>query len=205
MTGERTKTIAEQFDRLTKLACDNATTATWTTRGRQAITLCSEPAIRTARDLPRSMGMVDCVLLGKLRDLVSGNLPWPLFLWGPAGSGKTCAALALCDFAHESYMATVGDVCDAIMKPDHHKIETLQKHELIALDELGTRNTPSELEYKAVKMIADAREARRNRVAIYISNLPPSAMTEIYDDRIASRVLCGTIHELDGKDRRASS
>ena len=41
------------------------------------------------------------------------------------------------------------------------------------------------------------------RVAsIYISNLSPQQLHTAFDDRIASRLLCGTLHELDGNDRR---
>jgi hypothetical protein len=39
-------------------------------------------------------------------------------------------------------------------------------------------------------------------VAIYISNLEPEAIARVYDDRIASRLLCGTWYKLDGEDRR---
>lgn len=43
------------------------------------------------------MAAVDAKLLEVFRSLVSGKAAWPLYLWGPAGTGKTSAALALLD------------------------------------------------------------------------------------------------------------
>jgi len=125
--------------------------------------------------------------------------------YGAAGTGKSCAATALCNYVYDSLYVTVDEVCDAIMKDDRNLHDLLRQRELVVLDEIGARMNVSELEYKAVKMVADWRERRMGRVAIYISNLKRDQVAEVYDDRIASRILCGTTYHLDGRDRRASS
>jgi hypothetical protein len=73
---------------------------------------------------------------------------------------------------------------------------------LAILDELGTRQKTTDLHYQALKTFCDDREFSYFRVAIYISNLEPQAIASVYDDRIASRVLCGTWFRLDSQDRR---
>jgi hypothetical protein len=76
---------------------------------------------------------------------------------------------------------------------------------LVVLDEIGARQKVTDLHYSAVKEFADVRELDHSGVAIYISNLEPMQLANVYDDRIASRLLCGTWYKLDGKDRRMSA
>jgi DNA replication protein DnaC len=71
--------------------------------------------------------------------------------------------------------------------------------DVAVIDELGTRSRDSDVEYSAVKGAADARE---HKPTIWISNHPPQQMRELYDDRIFSRICCGTWYELTGPDRR---
>ncbi len=136
--------------------------------------------------------------------LVNGEAQWPLFLHGNTGRGKTCAALALCDWAVHSIYRTVDDLCDSIM--DRSKPASpwdwLTNPDLAVLDELGARENVGDLHYSAVKRFTDWREMKSRRVAIYISNHGPDAIEKLYDDRIASRILCGTWFELGGDDRR---
>ena len=75
--------------------------------------------------------------------------------------------------------------------------------ELAILDELGTRNRVTDIEYSVVKRFADLREQQNARAAIYISNLAPGEIgSNLYDGRIVSRLTCGTWFELKGNDRR---
>jgi len=206
MVAQKTEiTPAKQFDLLARLADTIATGTTSTTTGRQPIRLRAEPKTLDPAEQPRSMAMVARDLVAVFRGLVAGQLPWPLYLHGPAGSGKTCAARALGDFAEEAFFVTVEQICDAIVQNDKGLLDLIRARDLVVLDELGTRNAPSDLEYKAVKLVADARESRRNRVGVYISNLPPQEIPVIYDDRIASRILCGTIFHLATGDQRRRS
>ncbi len=156
-------------------------------------------------DIYREMRFVDKGLVDVFRQLVLGEVPWPLYLYGPAGCGKTLAALALSDWmpVREAAYGTVSGICDAVMrKTDRTGWESFRNNELAILDELGERRNTGDLDYSTVKKVLDLRGNRPGRVGIYISNLTPEQMHKAYDDRVASRALCGTIFKLDGDDRR---
>lgn len=67
---------------------------------------------------------------------------------------------------------------------------------------LVERERVGDLQYTTLKGAIDYREYHCNRVGIYISNLTPDHLAELYDDRIASRLTSGTVFELNGADRR---
>lgn len=146
-------------------------------------------------------------LQGVLIGLAQGELPWPLLLHGKPGRGKSCAALALADLTETAGFWTCEGLAD--LEFDHARGERNAEYErvgskhLAILDELGTRANVGEVGYKVVKRFADVREAEAHRVAIYISNVAPHELAGIYDDRIASRLLCGTVFELKDEDRRS--
>ena len=162
------------------------------------------PRQQILADVPRSMGLVDKSLVEVFRGLTTGKAPWPLFLWGPAGSGKTRACLSLCDHIQGSRYVTVREACDAVMSSGFRRWECDQEDSLplFVLDELGTRLKAGDLEYSTIMEIFDSRERRWQNVAIYVSNLAPRDLAIQYDDRIASRVLSGTVFWLDDVDRR---
>jgi len=141
-------------------------------------------------------GLVDI-----FRRLAAGKAPWPLYLHGPAGSGKTCAALALCDFADTAGYWTVESLCDQQLA-GQADWEAVANKALAVLDELGERERPGDLHHTVVKRFLDAREIHAGRMGIYISNLKPSDLSKLYDDRVCSRVLCGARFELQDEDRR---
>ena len=78
----------------------------------------------------------------------------------------------------------------------------VEKAELAALDELASRQNVSDVHYQSVLRFTSARDERPGRVAVYVSNVEPGVIGKIYDDRIASRLLCGTVFKLAGHDRR---
>ncbi len=167
--------------------------------------------VRLPRLMPsvqRSMSEVHPKLLATLRSLVTGNAPWPLFLYGNVGAGKTLAALCLADVMRTAVYHTVEDLCSRILelRDDHAAVretwEMIAGKNLAILDELGTRQNVSDYHYATVKRFADARELHAGRVAIYISNLSHAELTKLYDSRIVSRLICGTRFELKGRDRR---
>jgi len=157
-------------------------------------------------EIPRSMGLVEERLRDCFRDLVTGKRPWPLYLHGPAGVGKTRATLCLCDFVKGSAYATLAECCDAKMaKGIFSPWENgLFGHVtcLFVLDEIGMRLKTGDLEFSVITEIWEYRERHCAGVGIYVSNLTPKDLHKLYDDRIASRLLCGTIWRLDGEDRR---
>jgi hypothetical protein len=119
----------------------------------------------------------------------------------------------LSDYFETSFFGTVEDICSIIMagknRPWAPRTKDLwgepiliEAERLVVLDEIGARQKVTDLHYSAVKEFADVRELDHSGVAIYISNLEPAQLAAVYDDRIASRLLCGTWFKLDGKDRR---
>ncbi len=171
------------------------------------------PLVREHRRLlptiERSLRLVDPGLLKVLDDLVGGRAPWPLLLWGSPGRGKTLAALALCDITATAAFWTAEDLATFVVSHEPGEVqgefEHIGKKALVVLDELATRERSSDLHYSAVKRLVDIREQRAHRVAIYISNVEPAELATVYDDRLASRLTCGTILELGGVDRRRAA
>ncbi len=157
-------------------------------------------------NLERSLRLVKPEFLETLDGLSAGHLHWPLFVFGPTGSGKTCAALALADVCETACYWSADGLADFTMS--HEPSETQAEFDYIGgkalaiLDELGARERVGDLAYSTVKRFADAREQQAGRVAVYLSNVTPSRLAELYDDRIAGRLLCGTVVELSGNDRR---
>ena len=166
-----------------------------------------EGPARQCRRIHRTIEQIEPRLRKVIRDLCSGKRRWPLFLHGPAGCGKTCAALALCDCVRDPRYLTVDGLVDVMMDPnrsDACEWRMLPDRGVAVLDELGTRTRDTDAHYSVIKRFADARE-EANRVAVYISNLSPRDLAEQFDDRIADRLLCGTIFNLAGESRRMSS
>jgi hypothetical protein len=145
---------------------------------------------------------VDHELRRLLWRLLSGCEPWPLYLHGPVGTGKTRAGLVVCDIMDNGRFWTVQDVMDA-MSERRAPWNTANHARLTVLDELGLEECGDDprgrFEYGAVKAFLDWRE---ERPAIYLSNHPLEVVGQLYDRRIASRLGAGTVHFLDGPDRR---
>lgn len=159
-----------------------------------------KPTIRAEREIPRRLDLVAPQLRSVFRRLVSGEAPWPLYLWGAVGTGKTLAALCLCDHVHESHYSRVRQLADDRMAQGN-RIDMAKTCVLAVLDEIGTTQKTGDLLYGVVEDFADYR-ARHRHVAVYVSNLDVPRIAELFDDRIASRLTCGTVFELTGPDRR---
>lgn len=146
-------------------------------------------------------------IVAAMRAVALGKQPWPLFAWGPAGVGKTCAALVLLDYtAAPNYYWTVEGLCEHLIACDKGQIDTggihpvtvsrrefwktLGRSELVVLDELGTRTNVTDHHAEAVKRVFDIREGKP---LVVISNLRASDLEAVYGDRIVSRAAAGTI------------
>jgi DNA replication protein DnaC len=148
-----------------------------------------------------------------IKACVEGSAKWPLFLFGPAGTGKTCAVLCLCDHVARSKFWTeetlVQQVTDAMMGRLHSSIgypiftgeiwRRVESAPVVAVDEIGARTVVSDHRYATLKTLLDLREGKPLAL---VSNVEPSELAAIYDDRIASRALCGTVVKAGGVDRR---
>jgi DNA replication protein DnaC len=156
------------------------------------------------------------LVIQAMGSLVSGKLAWPLFLHGPAGTGKTCAALCLLDCAGGLYF-TEATLCDDLDRARNGRLEwhhegrggtkwpehfwaDVARAPLVVLDEIALRNQVSDARYEATKRLIDERFGKP---LVIISNCPLGGLAKLYDDRIVSRLGAGTMVNLkDEKDQR---
>ena len=140
------------FDRMTiQHASDNATPAS----GFSRLMLWPEgprpPEKRIAPGLIRSMAQVHEAVRGTLRKLALGEARWPLLLFGPTGTGKTRAALCLCDYVQYAAYWTMEQLLNQQMHPKYEERlawqEQLRRAELVVLDEIGERALEVALKY----------------------------------------------------------
>ncbi len=153
-------------------------------------------------NLGRDPALVERNLMGMFNSLAAGKRRWPLYLFGAQGCGKTCAGLAMCDMTFNSCFWDVDLVIDALFSRNPYDWKPIANHEFAVLDEIGGRDQVASAEVDAIKKFADTRERFCNRVAVYISNHAPEKIKELYGERIHSRLCCGTIYKVTGKDRR---
>jgi DNA replication protein DnaC len=161
----------------------------------------------------REIAAIEAPLRQLLRNLVSGQASWPLFLYGQAGSGKTCAALCLLDYCRGQYW-TAADWCEAlILAGKGHFVwpldkkprtpaglwEGARKCSVLVLDEIGLRKEVSDFHYECVKRLLDIREGRP---LVCISNSTLSQIGRLYDDRVSSRLAAGSVYAMASDDRR---
>lgn len=180
---------------------------------KQRLTVGGTPAfLWPAPPVPRrDREQVDPKLAAAFRGLIRGELDWPLFIQGGTGTGKTCGALCMIDYyggafvevrelrrqAWESERGTLEGSDGYIIRPSYFwHLWSVQP--LTVLDEMGTR-AESAFGYEVV---LDSAKQRQDKPAIYISNLTGNELGELYDDRVMSRIGCGTVVTLKGDDRR---
>lgn len=160
------------------------------------------PRKRHLIHLHRELAEVNPGLRAKMGMLARGKLAWPLYLHGPPGSGKTRAALCLLDRIPDSWYTDPERMADAIMGGREENVRRIMLgHQLVVVDEVGTRSKATDLHYRAIKFLADERE---EKAVVWISNVAPGHIADCYDERIASRLLCGTVIGLFDGDRRVS-
>jgi DNA replication protein DnaC len=164
----------------------------------------------------RKIAEIDPALREAIRALVAGNAPWPLCVMGPAGCGKTCASLCVLDHLHRGFYYTAESLCETVIQaqqgdlfsPNGRKVcaatlwEELQETPLVVLDEIGSRDRVSDFHFNTIKRVLDIREGRP---LICLSNLNLVELSKIYDDRVVSRLVAGTVVMLKGEDRRVRS
>lgn len=198
------KRVPPQAPDLRRLASPPDATATRTNTGLRRLRLIPENR-RLLPSVPRSMHLVRNDLVDLFTQLVGGVAPWPLYLWGSTGSGKTSAALALCDLCYTAAHWELENFATFMLRHADElesELEHIGRKELLVVDEIGVRLKTGDLSYTALKTLCDVREQRAGRVMIAVSNIAPHEISGLYDDRIASRLLGGTVFELSGDDRR---
>jgi len=208
----------EVFDQLLarSLMIQNSTSSNGTRSSLVKLRLLyPEPRIVHLPGLRRSLAAVDPALREAVRACIAAKSPWPLFLHGRAGTGKTCCALCLLDYSGGEYW-TAARLCEDLVAAQFGRLQNkaeggtanvypeqlwrrIQIAPLMVLDELGTTERPSGAHYDTVKRVLDERQ---DRPLLVLSNLDIKGIDTLYDERISSRLGAGTIVQLRGRDRR---
>lgn len=173
-----------------------------------------EPTVYWLPHRKREIALIPDSVRATIRKLVSGEAPWPWFVFGPAGTGKTCAALCLLDHATGKYY-TATEWSDLLNRAREGRVSSVDadrcplfpedlwkevaRAPLVVIDELGSRQQTSDHQYDAVKRILDDRWGKPT---VYLSNLTLASVAQVYDDRLADRLAEGTVTHLDGESRR---
>jgi len=158
---------------------------------------------------------IDPTISQAINRLATGKGEWPLLIYGPVGTGKTYAAVAALDRFGGVYHTASGFPEKLILADDRGiqwhrdgesgvwRSENLWRHirlaALVVVDELGSRGVPTPTQKARLQELMDSREGRP---LILISNLTPEELCGIYDERIMSRALRGTLAKVEGQDRR---
>jgi hypothetical protein len=150
--------------------------------------------------------------------LEAGQRPaWPVYVWGKPGRGKTsAAAAAFRRWPHGrpswlrlgEWIRLVQD-CKADgpqrfggsgrpYHADHYWRTRVQEPTLLIVDDVGVRSATEPQR----EIITELIDRRGTRPTIYTSNHGIKELGEVYDGRIASRLLRGIPVELTGPDRR---
>lgn len=170
--------------------------------GEGLVKLHRRPADETCDDPPdvaRSMQLVKRDLRIVFWDLALGGRPWPLYLHGLEGRGKTRAVLAFCDLVATARYWTVDRAMESVAAGKAPWFRS--GVELAVLDELGLPRVGGgkDFDYQVVKRFLDWREGRP---AIFISNQLPDQIGGMYCPRVASRLSSGSQFQLVDRDRR---
>lgn len=183
--------------------------------GAKELRLATVPKQVHLPEISRTLAGIDKDVRLAIRQTVSGESPWPLFVHGPAGCGKTCAALCLLDYAGGGYYVA-SELCSRMIDAQHGHVtfssngrsgnvwpgdiwKWIDLAPLIVLDELGSRDRVSDFAYETIKRVIDRRACRP---FVVLSNWGLAEIGRLYDDRIASRLAAGTVIHLDDMDRR---
>ncbi len=167
-------------------------------------------------DNDRDREKIDPRLRETIRAVAEGKSPWPLYLRGEAGSGKTCASLCMLDHYGGCYyefpvlcsdlrLAMAGELFTPIIegvggfrRTEADIWQSWQGANLAVLDDFAVRK-PTDFQFECMKKAIDTRH---QKPTVFISNLSLSEINSLFDDRIASRLSAGTIFETKG-DRRS--
>lgn len=150
-----------------------------------------------------------------IRLCVTGKEPWPLLLYGNAGSGKTCALLCV----HDNYPSCITTwvhlrqdyralQTDGLVRQNQNGIWKVQPkefwgeiadHPLLIIDDLEPKPDPNGTHAELLKGILDNRKGKATLLA---TNMTPSELERLYGDPVVSRLAAGTMHQMPNEDRR---
>lgn len=153
-----------------------------------------------------------------------GVSDWPVYIHGPAGTGKSAFAgflyeRAVCDaplwinatdaiealtcVAKDRPRYFLGIHLGTVCFDSRIMWDAIHDRSLVVLDDIGCRAAPSDAHYDAIMRILNVRA---DCPLIVTSNLGLAEIAKIYDARIASRLAAGasakSVLEFGGPDRR---
>lgn len=139
-----------------------------------------------------------------LRECMYGQSPWPCTLIGPAGTGKTCAALCVIECYAQRWAVQANDLAARLRRAildgaDGELWQQITDMDIMLLDDIGVRERVTDTAYDAVYQTI---ERRHGRPLIVTSNLGMDDLGRRYDDRVVSRLSGGTWVVLEQGDRR---
>ena len=153
-----------------------------------------------------------------LRETINAG-PYPLFLYGGVGSGKTSAmSLAHACWPTHSYWYRLEEFVTDITTCRQSKNKSVTKTyngmpfdrtesmlwkfaaspNLWCIDDFGTRTVSA----AGFEIVFRLLNERKDKPTIITSNLSPEQLAELHDERIASRLRAGTVIEVTAPDRR---
>ena len=182
-------------------------------KARPALTMQGKTAASQAkaRQLPEGYEFADWAQVRQgeqvqqLLRAVRDDAAWPLYIYGNPGSGKTCIAALIYERCTRRPMWSRADdfLLEYVDRGDHRKAlqAKVRGTPCLFLDDLGVRPpTPPMLQ-----AIFDVLEMRKGRPVVIVSNHDLRKLSEIYDERIVSRLSAGTVLEIRGQDRRKNT
>lgn len=132
---------------------------------------------------------------------------WPLFIHGPAGTGKSCFLWCLFDIARSPrYYTTASDLAETTLhrinefgQVSHFWRVEWPRKRFVFIDEIGARSKVSDYAYDTLKRAIDGRHGLP---LVCASNLTLKQIAEVYDDRVSSRLAEGRVVSSGQVDRR---
>ena len=182
-------------------------------RARQALTRRADTQAPSTppRRLPKGYEFADWSQVRQAEQVqqmlraVQREAAWPLYIYGNPGSGKTCIAALIYEAFTRRPMWSRADnfLLEYVDRGDGRKAlqAKVEGTPCLFLDDLGVRPpTPPMLQ-----AIFDVLEMRKGRPVVIVSNHDLRKLSEIYDERIVSRLSAGTVLEIRGADRRRNT
>lgn len=142
--------------------------------------------------------------ISELRRLVKDRL-YPIFIHGATGRGKSFLAVRAFVGFNSRDGATFlryGDFVEETIRASKNgqigSFPAIRDTGLVVLDEIGS-GISNEWKNEILLRVLDVR---REKPLIITSNVKPSELPQVFDARIASRILAGSLLELCGEDIR---
>jgi hypothetical protein len=157
------------------------------------------------------------VLRQAMNAVTLGESPWPLYIWGEAGSGKTCATLLMLhhwDTMHgwayfaraKAYYKRLNDANFGRLQSgsgfplsDQDVQNEWTRPHLAVMDELNSREQATDFQRDTIQ---DCLDFRQGRPTVFTSNISLEDIAVVFCDRIASRLNRGTKVHVKGDQRK---